>query len=639
MIQGRKEFPASERSNRRFVNRPFLSGSRLLIGALLLLVLLLAQPATAAAQGLDFSVPELKMEVYVQPDASARIIYDITFANSPVGGTIDIVDIATSHDGYDLNNMSATLNGSPVKDIRVSEFIDTGVEIHLGDHAIAPGDHATLHFELTMPDLVFQDTTRGDYASFQIMPTPFEPGFLQGTSDIWIAVHMLPGIALDELLYQDVQFSDKIIFNDHSVAAWRWPQEDLNDLQAVGVSFPRRGMSRVIEQSFLELAEKWLVDNPSTHFLLGMLTIVFFIITYFRFTWGTGISVFVVLTAGLIWILYTVPLLVLLALPVMILLFALNERRLYTQKHHYLPAIAQVEGGGIKRGLTAPEAAVLLELPLNKILTLLLFGLLEKGICQQQQDTPLIVTISPEYTVNEVPSKLQRAERLKIAQDLGVVIRSYEHAFLKQIEENTDIPVKDIDFAEPMKNLISNTVRRMKGFDLSDTQEYYRKIITRAMKEARSIGEIPEREQYLDRHLQWLLMDDDYPTVFSARRYHYRPVWVRPFASSDRLGGSFSRVMGSPNAPGGKTSFSDVTASFAGWTENTMGNLASSIAPGAIRMDGPAGRINLSGADKVTKDVFKALTTSSGGGRSGGGGCACACAGCACACACAGGGR
>ena len=96
MIQGRKEFPASERSNRRFVNRPFLSGARLLIGALLLLVLLLAQPATAAAQGLDFSVPELKMEVYVQPDASARIIYDITFANSPVGGTIDIVDIATS---------------------------------------------------------------------------------------------------------------------------------------------------------------------------------------------------------------------------------------------------------------------------------------------------------------------------------------------------------------------------------------------------------------------------------------------------------------------------------------------------------------------------------------------------------------
>jgi hypothetical protein len=250
------------------------------------------------------------------------------------------------------------------------------------------------------------------------------------------------------------------------------------------------------------------------------------------------------------------------------------------------------------------------------------------------------VAVSPEYISNEIPRKRRRGQRLKVAQKLGVVIRSYEHSFLNKIEENKNIPIKDIDFAQPMKNLINHTIRRMKGFDLSDTQEYYQKIIARAMKEAKSIGEIPERERYLDRHLQWLLLDDDYPTVFTTRRYHYRPIWVRPFASSDRLGGSAPSMKSSPHSPGGRTSFSDVTASFAGWTENTMGNLASSIAPGAIKMQGPSGGINLSGADRVTGDVFKALTTSSGGGGSGGGGgCACACAGCACACACAGGGR
>jgi len=634
MIRGQSAFPDKVWSNRLF-SRWSIFGS-----ALVLFLILLVVPAIASAQTLRFSVPELKMEIFIQPDASAEIKYDITFANNPAGDTIDIIDIATPHAGYTLSNMSATLNGFPVNDIRVSEFIDTGVEIHLQDHAIAPGEQGTLHFEFTMPDMVYQDTTQGDYASFQIKPTPFEPDFLQGTSDIWIAVHMLPGIAPDELLYQDVQFSDKITFDEHSVAAWRWTEGDLTDLDVVGVSFPRRGMSRVIEQSFLELVEKWLVDNPQTRLLLSTITLILFAIVYFRFTWGTGISIFVLLAAGLIWILYAIPISVLLALPFSILLFALNERRIFTQKQHYLPAIAQVEGGGIKRGLTAPEAAVLLELPLNKILTLLLFGLLEKGICQQVQATPLTLAVSPEYISKEIPRKRRRGLRLKVAQDLGVVIRSYEHAFLNRIEENKNIPVKDIDFAQPMKNLINHTVRRMKGFDLSDTQDYYQKIIARAMKEAKSIGEIPERERYLDRHLQWLLMDDDYPTVFTARRYHYRPIWVRPFASSDRLGGSAPSMKSSPRSPGGRTSFSDVTASFAGWTENTMGNLASSIAPGAIRMEGPAGGINLSGADKVTGDVFKALTTSSGGGgSSSGGGCACACAGCACACACAGGGR
>ena len=87
-----------------------------------------------------------------------------------------------------------------------------------------------------------------------------------------------------------------------------------------------------------------------------------------------------------------------------------------------------------------------------------------------------------------------------------------------------------------MKALIKHTVSRMKGFDLSDTQDYYRAIIKKALDRARSIGDIPERERYLDKNLQWLLLDDDYPTVFRAPNYHYRPVWIRPFHSSDRIG-------------------------------------------------------------------------------------------------------
>ncbi len=68
-----------------------------------------------------------------------------------------------------------------------------------------------------------------------------------------------------------------------------------------------------------------------------------------------------------------------------------------------------------------------------------------------------------------------------------------------------------------------------------------------------------------------------------------------------------------------------------------MGSLAAAISPSSLpSLAGKAGFVNLSGVDKATGDVFKALGSSS---RSGGGGGGCACAGCACACACAGGGR
>ena len=195
-----------------------------------------------------------------------------------------------------------------------------------------------------------------------------------------------------------------------------------------------------------------------------------------------------------------------------------------------------------------------------------------------------------------------------------------------------------------MKSLITHTAERLKGFDLSDTKEYYQKIVKRALDQAKRIGDIPELEQYIDRHMQWMMIDDDYPTVFTNRGYNYRPIWVRPFASADRIGiPSAGPSTSGPSAPGGKTSFADVASSFAGWTENTAGNLASSILPGSLEVKGSGGMVNLSGVDKVTGDIFKALgeASSSGGGGSSGGGssCACACAGCACACACAGGGR
>jgi hypothetical protein len=193
-----------------------------------------------------------------------------------------------------------------------------------------------------------------------------------------------------------------------------------------------------------------------------------------------------------------------------------------------------------------------------------------------------------------------------------------------------------------VKILIEQSAARIKGFDLSDTQDYYRRIIARAVKEAQTIGDIPERERFLDRHLQWILLDDHYPNVFVAPDYRYRPVWIRPFASSDRMGIPAPRGSSGPSLPG-TTSFADVAASFAGWAENTMGRLTTAISPIELGVRGPQGLVNLSGADRVTGDIFKALAegSGSGGGHSGGGGssCACACAGCACACACAGGGR
>ncbi|MBN1393462.1 MAG: hypothetical protein JW959_00325 [Pirellulales bacterium] len=595
--------------------------------------------STADAADYLFGVPKAEMLVSVNPDASAKIVYDITFRNSPGGHAIDIVDIGTPHSGYDLGNVAASIDGHPLREVRNSSYVQ-GFEVHLGRYAIQPGGTGTLHVEFTMPDMVYQDTTDGACASMRITPTYFGERFVLGNTHLMVAIQLPESVEPNEVKHQGLNFSQKAATDRGALVGWNFPATRLTDKHMVAVSFPKRDMRRVIEQSAIDLLVIWFKESPRARVALGIIYLVLLAIVFFRFSGGTGFSVFVVLAAVSGFVFYYRPGIHLLAMPAVVVLLGLNEWLLARRKSHYMPPIAEVEGGGIKRGLTAPEAAVLLELPIAKVLSLVIFGMLKKGLLRQVNADPLTVEVDEAFrlddkTLAENGPKRQKAYAAA-AVKRGVVVHHYEHPFLFLLQSNPGKPVRDIQFAVPMKMLIQSAAARMKGFDLSDTRDYYRSIIRRATEQAASIGDIPQREKALNRNFEWILMDDDYGRAFDYGR-PYRPIWWG-------RGGGFSGPIGPSAAPsaggGADTSFGDVAASFSGWAENTFGGMADAIAPGSLSLpDSGGGFLNLSGVDHVAGEFFSALAKSGGGGGGGGGGCACACAGCACACACAGGGR
>ena len=57
------------------------------------------------------------------------------------------------------------------------------------------------------------------------------------------------------------------------------------------------------------------------------------------------------------------------------ILGAINNKK---RKLQYLPPKIQIEGHGIKRGLTAVESGILMEEPLDKVMTMILFGVVKK---------------------------------------------------------------------------------------------------------------------------------------------------------------------------------------------------------------------------------------------------------------------
>jgi hypothetical protein len=613
------------------------------------------------AQGYLFSVPEMKLEVFVQTDASARMEYTIIFQNSPGGHVIDIVDIGLPHRQYDLGNMSASVDGTAINTIQKSTYIDIGVEVHLGGKAIAPGRQGEFKFQCTMPEMVYQDTTDKTLASLQIVPTWFDVQSYQGRTNLLVAFHFPPGTDASAIRFQNEKFKyDQIVMfgeaeQKHAVVTWSYPEWPLSSSNPkLAASFPKSVMQRVVTIGPFGLFMKWFRENPSVQFSSLAILGILFAVIFFRFSHGTGFVLFFLLGGFLGITALASPSLHLLGWPAMIGLFFLNERALKrrSQQRSYLPAMATVEGGGIKRGLTAPQAAVLLEMPTGKILSLVIFGLIKKGVLEKTGDNPLTVKVLPAY-------KQPRQLRLTAASDNGIILHDYEHSFL-DILASHEKPVKDFDFSSAVGGLIKSVANRMAGFDLSETKTYYRAIIERALKEAQSVGEVPQRDEVVDRNFEWILMDEHWFDIFDSWARNgrpYRPWWDRrrtgPVVVINHGGGSWS---GGDSGNGGstspstpptsRTSMGEVAAGFAGWTENTMASLAGAIEPAGLGLDLPKGSgiLDLSGVDRVTGDVFKALADAAAsgkgrGGGGGGGGCACACAGCACACACAGGGR
>lgn len=616
------------------------AAARLLGGVLLLGSIAIASPAQAAY---SFSVPAVDMTVRIQPDASVDVEYVMDFQNNQYGQTIDIVDIGMPNRSYQRETMRAFVNDTLVTDVRKSEFVDPGVEVHLGSSSIRSGDSGRFTFRFNHPDLVFSDQTDDELASFRITPTWFGSEFVTGSTDLKVAIVVPPGVAPEQVLHQGIQeFTSKAVTGEGTVVLFHFPSANFIGAHPVGISFPASSMERVVHISRWQLLIKAVEENPTVRFWLMAILVVFFAIGFFRFSGGTGFVVFLIGGAALGSISMGSAAFQVLAIPGGIAIAAANEVFLRRRKSRYLPPIAEVEGGGIKRGLTAPEAAVALEEPLSKVLSLVIFGLLKKEILAIASEEPLSVRVVDEFNLRDTPGKDRTAERRKRARTHGAALRKYEEGFLHEIEDAADgKPLAALEFTGPLQTLVSITADRLAGFDLSDTQDYYKAIIARALVEAETtVPDTEQAEETLDRSLEWILLSQRPGDVFD--RYHYRPPWRRRYRRYGGFGGGLGGGGGvslpKPSGDGWKPGLGDAAGGYAGWAENVFGDLAGAILPGKIGSSGGP-TLDLSGIDKVTGDVLKAMAEAQGSGGGGGGGSSCACAGCACACACAGGGR
>ncbi len=289
---------------------------------------------TEAVNAYKFSVPQEIVEVHINLDGSADIEYRITFKVESGGQVIDIVDIGFPNKHYKLGSVTADIDGHTITDIRVSEVVDIGVEIHLGSYAIT--DTGTLHIRGNQPYMIFEDTDEVDMASVKFGNTWWESAFTVGTTNL--TTRLIFPSTVDELTYTkwhqlqpDRQY---FLLNGRKVFEWHEPSALPYQQYQYGISFPKEGVT-------------WHSGiPPTTEELLIMVAVV------------GGIIIIIIIA---------------------IIISTRRRRRLMD----YIPPFVSVPTAGPRTDLRREEVAIVLEKPVNVTISMIILTLIQKGLLRQ----------------------------------------------------------------------------------------------------------------------------------------------------------------------------------------------------------------------------------------------------------------
>ena len=562
---------------------------RLIFSILVTIGLLLSLASVPAlAQTYYFSVDEELVNVYWESDGSMRIEYIIVFTNDRSASSIEFVDIGLPSYDYSVSDIYGWIDDQPIKHVAHSEFVSPGIELGLKSDAIPPGETGEVKVSIgRVGGVLYEDDSSSAYASAKFSPNWFDSQYVFGTTDLTVIFHFPPGVQPEESRWHasppgfpsepltDLDDEGRIVY------IWRNRSANAYTQYIFGASFP---LSYVPAEVISKPVPEGAAFQPSPP-------------SGFKFPSDAVFGFFCIGTIFLI----------------MIGIFALAVYGSRRRKLAYLPPKMSIEGHGIKRGLTAVESAVLLETPLDRVLTMILFSVIKKNAAQVISEKPLkIERISPE------PEGL----------------RPYEDDFLKAMIDETGRKKRPA-LQKVMITLVKSVQKKMKSFSLRETKNYYKAIMKKAWQQVEEAKTPEIRSKLFDEALEWTMLDRDFDDrtqqVFRTGPV-YLPIWWGRYRPS-----TVSTARMPKTAPTTSTSRPSVSlpqlpgAEFAASMVTGVQNASSSMVSNVLGFT--------NGVTKTTNPPPPPSRSTGGWSSGGGSSCACACACAGCACACAGGGR
>jgi hypothetical protein len=533
--------------------------SRLLIIVLTVLLVQMMM-GSAFAQNLSFSLDPEGVQIWINQNGSIDVLYNITLKMDSNSSDLHWLEI-----------------GQPKRDFTIGEARDqygnvlqTSDSSSGEDYKVRVQLHSTLIAGQTLSFSLMTNVARMIYNDDKMNPGNVGMQFIPA----WLSMARVPDLRVKIFLPEGVDknmVKTEITWDNADLEGGRlfvyWERKDLAAGQHdynFSVSFPK-GYVQNYEPGFWE------------QYALPTLVIVVF--------------------------------LVLLAL---VVVFVVKRRK------YIMPSLT-METLGIRRGLTAVEASYILDLKPPRLVTEILYSLLQKRAVWVESSNPSIrLKLMPGFE-----NKTGTAE---------THLRYYEIDFLGAIKE--DGMLDEEKLAHTVMYLRDTVEEKLRGYCRRDTVDYYKDVAAKAWTQVEQAGTPELASKAYDEQLLWLFLDPDVrartATAFHGRVFEPNPLWLWYWYG-------YSHYMPHPtytpsvNMPvqGGKPPTipgADFANNIATAVENTSNGIVLNLEKfaNAIVPSPPKSSSQPAHHDSTCVCACHA--------------CACACACVSCACACAGGG-
>jgi hypothetical protein len=513
------------------------------------------------AQTLIYHLNHEWVKIWINQDGTIDVLYDVEITCDQ--GTLHWFEIGQPNDDFIIGG-AIDESGTELPTSDESSRGDYKVRVDVED--IDAGESVRFTLTTNIGRMIWQDRENPGNVGMKFTPSWFPVT----VGNLRVRIVMPEGVTeADVKTLTDVEW-DNADYTDGPFAVY-WERENLspNEKFTCGVSFPEQYVEHYeVQPDFLEM-------------------------------YGLWIGVFIILTLTLVGV-------VLVSL----------------RKKTYLKPVMSMEALGVRRGLTAVEAACLLNLKPEMIVTTILYGLLKKRAVWVTETEPSVrLRVIEEF--KETPQSSTEKP-----------LRYYEIDFLKAVKE--DGALDEQLLAETVSFLDRSVEEKLHGYCRKDTVDYFSRVVEKAWREVEQAETSKLSSELFDEHLLWLLLDPNRQEKtkrafidrvfepsslwfwywFGYRHYHPRPEFEPNIDAPAKSGQP-------PKIPGAEFANNIATA-----VEKTSNNIVSNLEKFAnsIVPASPQPKTSRQPAHHRSNCVCACAA------------CACACACVSCACACAGGG-